>query len=84
MIAPATSARVEAMGSQHRSEKARPVDAGRIRTRFPRGATLNIVGPHHLADRDTRGSNNVESGTSTARGTYQDAFPERGHRFVSA
>ncbi len=45
-----------------------PPHVARIRTRFPRGATLNIVGSQNPADLDARVSNNIESGTSAARG----------------
>jgi hypothetical protein len=36
-------------------------------TRFPRGATFNIVCPKRSADRDIHVSNNVENGTSAAQ-----------------
>jgi hypothetical protein len=39
----------------------------RIRTRFPSGATFNIVGPRVPADVDDRVSNNIENGTFAAR-----------------
>jgi hypothetical protein len=45
-----------------------PPHAARIRTRPPRGATLNIVGLHRPIDVEARVSNNVENGTSAARG----------------
>ncbi len=50
--------------------QAPPPHAGRFRTFFPRGATFNIVGPKNPADVDGRVSNNIENGTSTARGLY--------------
>ena len=45
-----------------------------FRASLPRGATLNIVCPHHPADVNVRVSNNVENGTSAARGS---THPER-------
>jgi hypothetical protein len=45
-----------------------PPDAARISKRFPRGATFIIVCPNHLTDMDIRESNNIEDGTSAARG----------------
>ena len=45
---------------------------------FPRGATLNIVGPCRAADFEVRVSNNIEIGTSAAR----DSFPARNSREV--
>ena len=45
-----------------------PPDAARIGTRYPRGATFNIVGSNHSADVDDRVSNNIENGTSAVRG----------------
>jgi hypothetical protein len=44
-----------------------PPHAARISTRFPGGATFNIVGPKPAADWDARASNNIENGTSAAR-----------------
>jgi len=41
-------------------------------TRYPRGATFNIVCPNRHADSDVRVSNNVENGTSIARGLSED------------
>ncbi len=52
-----------------------PPHATRIPTRFPRGATFNIVGPNHLAYVDVRLSNNIENGTSAARGSYPHDLP---------
>jgi hypothetical protein len=46
-----------------------------FRTRFPRGATFIIVRPNLPADLVAGETNNVESGTSAARGTYQQALP---------
>jgi hypothetical protein len=51
------------------------MDVTRFRTALPRGATLNIVGSHHFADADIRESNNVENGTSAARGSFPQAPP---------
>ncbi len=51
-----------------------PPYAARISTRYSRGATFNIVGSNHSANVDDRASNNIENGTSTARGP----FPSRG------
>jgi TatA/E family protein of Tat protein translocase len=45
-----------------------PQDGARIRRRFPRGATRNIVGSYRPADGIARVSNNIANGTSTARG----------------
>ena len=45
-----------------------PPHAARISALFPRGATFNIVGPIDPADVDVRVSNNIENGTSAARG----------------
>jgi hypothetical protein len=45
-------------------------------TAFPGGATLNIVGPRHPAYVDVRVSNNVENGTSAARGSFPNAYPK--------
>jgi hypothetical protein len=47
----------------------------RISALFPRGATLNIVGPYQSTDVDVRATNNIENGTSAAGGSYQHAFP---------
>ncbi len=41
-----------------------------------RGATFNIVCPSHRADMNARESNNIENGTSTARGSYPHALEE--------
>jgi len=57
--------------------QAPPPRVGRIRALFPRGATFNIVGPKHAAYVDDRVPNNIENGTSAARGPYQQALPER-------
>ncbi len=56
-----------------------PPHAARFRTRFPGGATLNIVGPRLPADVDDRAPNNVENGTAAARGTFPHALPGRSH-----
>jgi hypothetical protein len=48
-------------------------------TLFPRGATLNIVGPCHRADVYVRVPNNVENGTSAARDPFPHVLPERSH-----
>jgi hypothetical protein len=48
-----------------------------FRTRFPGGATFNIVGLRRFADGDVHESNNVENGTSAARGTFLSALPGR-------
>ncbi len=45
-----------------------PPHVTRIPAGFPRGATFNIVGPNHAAYVDVRVSNNIENGTSAARG----------------
>ncbi len=50
-----------------------------LRARFPRGATSNIVCPNHPSDRDVLASDNVQNGTSAARGPYQNALPVRSH-----
>jgi len=46
-----------------------------FRTIFPRGATFNIVGPHHPASMNIHVPNNIENGTSTARGPFQHCHP---------
>ncbi|MCJ7754831.1 MAG: hypothetical protein MUP13_09720 [Thermoanaerobaculales bacterium] len=52
--------------------KPRPIPIARLNppfhTRFPRGATLNIVGPQRSAEVKAPESNNVQNGTSAARG----------------
>jgi hypothetical protein len=40
-----------------------------------RGATFNIVGPYHTTGVDVRVSNNVENGTSVARGRFPVCVP---------
>jgi hypothetical protein len=57
--------------------QAPPLNAARIRARFPGEATFNIVGPRRLADRIFRASNNIENGTSAARGPLPRILPER-------
>ncbi len=54
-----------------------------LTSRFPRGATFNIVGPVHPADVDAQGSNNIENGTSAAPGTFPRVEPVnvRDHQF---
>ena len=59
------------------SETARPVNAVRIRARFPRGATFSIVCPWLPANVDGRASYNAKDGASAARGLYPHALPER-------
>jgi len=46
-----------------------------LSSRFPRGATLDIVCLQHLVDLEGRGSNNVKSGTSAAREPFLKALP---------
>jgi len=41
-----------------------------LRAPFPRGATFIIVGPTHPAYVNVRESNNIEDGTSAARGPF--------------
>ena len=53
----------------HRLRWTFPALRARFRARFLRGATFNIVGPMPPADGVFRVSNNIENGTSTARGT---------------
>jgi hypothetical protein len=45
--------------------------------RFPRGATFNIVGLNRLSDVNVRVSNNIENGTSAARGSFPRARQAR-------
>ena len=52
------------------------MDAGRVRTRSPGVATFNIVGPCRPAGVNVGESNNIENGTSAARGPHLRAFPE--------
>ena len=56
-----------------------PFSSGRVNpafgTRFPRGATFTIVGPHRDTDGGVRGSNKSENGTSAARGRIRTCFP---------
>ncbi len=44
--------------------------------RFPRGATFNIVCPNDFPDVIIRVSDNIENGTSAARGSFPRGFPE--------
>ena len=51
--------------------QAPPPHAGRFPTRFPRGATIDIVCLKRFADSKGQSPDNVKNGTSTARGpTY--------------
>jgi hypothetical protein len=43
-------------------------EVARPSTRFPRGATVNIVCPNHPINLKQGGSNNVQNGTSSERG----------------
>ena len=53
--------------------QAPPLNAVRFPTRFPRGATFDIVCLEDPADLEEGGSDNVKNGTSTARGpTHPD------------
>jgi len=54
-----------------------PLTRPPFRTLSPRGATFNIVGPKNPAGMDGRVSSNIENVTSSARGSYQHALPER-------
>jgi hypothetical protein len=54
-----------------------PPHETRFRTFFPRGATLNIVGPDCLAEVTVLESNNIENGTSAARGSFPHAPTSR-------
>ena len=54
--------------------------APRISTRFPGGATFNIVGPRRLADRDDLESNNIENGTSAARESNNSEYSSASRR----
>jgi len=49
-----------------------------FRSRFPCGATLNIVGPQQATYRDVGGSNNIENGTAAAHFAVKKKPPSAG------
>ena len=54
--------------------KATPPPHSRFPTRFPRGATLDIVCPRPTGELEEQRPNNIKNGTSAAHGPFREAL----------